>query len=71
MDLTAFPVERAVDGRYVGRLPFFDDPEAGIPLDRFVLADHQIPAHAAGAGDLTATGTRPDPVRPSPGSPSA
>ena len=71
MDLSRFPTELAVDGRYVGRLPFFDDPEAGIPLDRFVLADHQIPAHTGGDGGLTAAGTRPDPVRPGPGSPSA
>ena len=71
MDLARFPTQRALDGRSVVRLPFFDDPEAGIPLDRFVLADRQIPAHKGGDGTLTPAGTRPDPVRPGPRSPSA
>lgn len=41
MNLTGFPTER-VDDRYVVRLPFFDDPRANVPADRFVLADRQL-----------------------------
>lgn len=46
LTITHFPSERGPDGRYRARLPFFDDPAAAVPADRFVLADRQLSMNA-------------------------